>query len=292
MKIKKVLLVYKKSVYKIYFLERHSSYFGKQRWFPAAEIVRLRAAHRAHYQSLEHIEKVLKSKGIKYQKICRGRKVDAAGFDLVVTVGGDGTFLEAARAVKSQLVLGINSDPARSIGRFCPVRKEAFARLLDKILSGDIRFRHLHRLRLTLIQKKKKSRFNILNDILICHSNPAAISRYYLTIDGVREEQRGSGIWISTAAGSSGAIQSAGGRALSKFGKGVQYRPRELYFGFNPHYRHKGGIVFLQKPMTVESVMRNGRLYIDGAHLKLPFEFGDKAVFTHSPEPIRSIEGR
>ena len=57
---------------------------------------------------------------------------------------------------------------------------------------------------------------NVLNDILICHHNPGAMSRYYLTVGRVREEQRSSGVWIATAAGSSGGLHSAGGKVLPR----------------------------------------------------------------------------
>ena len=74
---------------------------------------------------------------------------------------------------------------------------------------------------------------NVLNDILVCHHNPGAMSRYFLTVEGTREEQRSSGVWIATAAGSSGGLHSAGGKVLTQKSKEFQYRPRELYRGKN-----------------------------------------------------------
>jgi len=48
------------------------------------------------------------------------------------------------------------------------------------------------------------------------------VSRYYLKIGNLREEQRDSGLWISTAAGSSGAIRSAGGKLFKNEEKKMQ----------------------------------------------------------------------
>ena len=132
-------------------------------------------------------------------------------------------------------------------------------------------------------------RLDVLNDILIGHRNPAAMSRYFLTLKNVREEQRNSGLWIATAAGSSGAIHSAGGQALAPESKKIQYMPRELYEGFNPHYRLRGGALELKTPMVVESLMPDGVVFVDGAHFKYPFVFGDKIMISNSPQPLKVV---
>ena len=46
---------------------------------------------------------------------------DTVGVDLVCSLGGDGTFLRTASVIKSPSlpILGINTDPARSVGHLC-----------------------------------------------------------------------------------------------------------------------------------------------------------------------------
>jgi len=68
------------------------------------------------------------------------------------------------------------------------------------------------------------------------------MSRYYLQVGKLLEEQRSSGVWIATAAGSTGGLRSAGGKVLPKEDKKFQYKPRELYYGKKTCYHLKGGI--------------------------------------------------
>ncbi|MDE2028085.1 MAG: hypothetical protein KGJ11_06060, partial [Candidatus Omnitrophica bacterium] len=130
---------------------------------------------------------------------------------------------------------------------------------------------------------------NVLNDILICHHNPAAMSRYYLSIGPIREEQRSSGIWIATAAGSSGGIHSAGGKILASESKDFQYKPRELYRGKTLHYHLTGGILKSSQKITLTSLMREGVVFVDGSHVCLPFSFGAKVLVNPSSNPLKII---
>src|SRR3990167_1664161 len=116
---KKVLLVYKKSAYQIYFLERKSSLYRQQKKFSQKEIHRFLRAHHSHYATLDVVRNILLNNKIRFSEAIRGWSFDDYEFDLVITVGGDGTFLEAARHIRKRLILGVNSDPQRSLGRFC-----------------------------------------------------------------------------------------------------------------------------------------------------------------------------
>ncbi len=284
----KVLLLYKNSTYASYFLSGKSRLKELRGISHHSEIGRFKETHEYHFRSLSHVERTLKSRNLSYTKVRRGDPVDYRRYYFVITVGGDGTFLEAARGIKNSLILGVNSDPAWSVGNFCAARAQNFEKVLDDVLTGGPTIRYYQRIMLTFPKGFTKA-VHVLNDILICHSNPAAISRYYLTIGKVREEQRSSGIWISTAVGSSGAIHSAGGRLLQPQSKKIQYRPRELYLWKNAHYTLKGGVVTLNKPLVVTSFMREGVVFVDGSHHKIPFPFGCSIKITQSPYPLKVV---
>ena len=83
----------------------------------------------------------------------------------------------------------------------------------------------------------------ILNDILVAHQCPAAMSRYRISVDGQCEEQYGSGVWISTAAGSTAGILSAGGRVMRPGSKRIQYMSRELFDRPDTAYSLRGGTI-------------------------------------------------
>ena len=130
MKNPKILLVYKRSSLSV--AGKLSARLRKTR--------RFENNHRTHYASLHLVESVLKRSGIKYHKHARGKGIDYKPYDLVITVGGDGTMLEAARGLNSrQVLLGVNSDPNWSVGQFCCCDAPHFETMLKKFLSGKAR---------------------------------------------------------------------------------------------------------------------------------------------------------
>ena len=65
--------------------------------------------------------------------------------------------------------------------------------------------------------------------MLFCHDCPASTTRYLLTFDGRTEDQISSGIWISTAAGSTSVIRSAGGKEMPPRSRRLQFAVREPF---------------------------------------------------------------
>ncbi len=289
MRIKNALVLYKHSAYENYFLKRGSSFRRQPRDFNPKDVSPFKSAHSEHYKTLSFIEDILRKKMVPYRKHARSSKIDFDRFDFVITVGGDGTFLEAARNVKGQAILGVNSDPKSSVGRFCFGNVSNFTALLERYLHGTAPSRWLQKILLKFLKQKVSA--CVTNDLLICHSNPAAMSRYQITVKGVEEIQHSSGVWVATAAGSSGAIKSAGGQALLFTSRKFQYQPRELYEKKGGGYRLKGGILSPGQTIRVKSLMRNGVIFIDGSHVRFPFHFGEVAEMTASKNFLEIIHG-
>ncbi|HBG60455.1 MAG: hypothetical protein A2Y03_04200 [Omnitrophica WOR_2 bacterium GWF2_38_59] len=284
----KALILYKLSNYEIYFLNKNSSLFGKKNKDIDNITKRFAEAHTAHYKTLAFVEDVLSEHKIKYEKYTRGENTGYSEYDLVITVGGDGTFLEASRKINNQLLIGVNSDTKRSVGKLCTCSSKSFKSTLDNILKNNFTIKKLHRLQ---IEKNNNVIFsNCLNEILICHSNPAAMSRYYLDINGVEEEQFSSGIWIATPCGSTGAINSAGGKKVNKYDKSFQFLARELYDCKGKKYYFKSGIANASSVISIRSLMRKGKIFIDGNHFSCPITYGDVIKVYISPKPLDSIE--
>ena len=267
---KKILVVYKKSAYQL-------------------GLKNLRRSHDFHYQTLAAVEKALKNfKEVNFDRLARGKVFDGRKFDLVVSVGGDGTFLDAARHLGSTPILGVNSAPGHSVGRFCPACPDDFEKTLDAYLHGRLKTKRIERMQVRV--NRKIWCHPVLNEVLVSHAVPAAMSRYLLKVGGKSEAQRSSGLWISTAAGSTGAIKSSGGKVLPLFSKQFQYLPRELFDGHGAGYHLKGGLLPATRPVvTVQSQMRGGRLYFDGAHQWLPFHYGDVLQIFLSKCPLKVI---
>jgi NAD+ kinase len=287
MQLNNVLVLYKRSAYKTFVLNAGDSFEGKKRSFLNKEMNRFKYAHDCHYEALEKVLKILKNYNINFKKFYRGRNVNFKKFDLIITVGGDGTFLEAARNLTSQIIIGVNSVPSLSVGNFCTANAENFEKILKLTLSKKSKINLLHRLRLDFDDNRKP--IDALNDILICHRNPAMLCRYYMNIGTKTEEQRSSGIWISTPAGSTGAIKSAGGKIVNAFDKSFQYKPRELYQGLLDKYILNGSVLSSKQKMELTSMMSKGKIYVDGAHHDYHFDYGDSISIKLSPNPIKTV---
>ncbi len=255
----------------------------------AAANTRFRQNHACHYETLRKIETILKSFGLSSHQHLRGIKSDHRNYSLIITVGGDGTFMHAARhARKDQLILGVNSDPSWSVGKFCSANAVSFEAILRQTLLKP-KFKKVYKLTACFLNENPMLKVESLNDILFCHANPAAMSRYTLAIGRMSEEQRSSGIWLSSAAGSTGAIFSAGGIRLPIESRAIQYMPRELYSGKEIHYDLKGGIIQHNKFIDITSKIPHGRVFFDGAHIKYPLTFGKTIRIQSSIDYIRMI---
>lgn len=283
MKIKKILVVYKKSAYQVYAKERKDSRFLGLLRKKHLVVQRILPSHQRHQACLKLVEQVLKKRGIQAKFLYRARKFDEAGFDLILTVGGDGTFLEASHRVIKKPILGVNSNPQDSIGMFCGFTCFQLDRALSDIEKGKMKPIKVIRLKVKL--GKTVLPILVLNDILITHTNPASMSRYVLRWRGKEEEHKSSGIWVSTPAGSTAAIRGAGGTVMPFLSKKFQFAIRELYQPIQKRNQMMKGVLHSKEQLVIISKMRAGRIYLDGSHLYFPFPIGERvAINTDAPK--------
>lgn len=285
--MKKVLLLYKKTVFSIYSEKNIIGASEPSNRLLKSQLIRLKKADAEHTNTLDYVKDTLKKCNITVKAYYREAHVPFEEFDTIITVGGDGTFLKAAASARNQTIIGVNSSLSFSVGRLCVANIKNFDQILARVQAGEFQLKKLQRLSLTIDGIRKA---DVLNDVLIAHLNPAVLSRYVLKVNGIEEEQRSSGLWVSTAIGSSGAIRSAGGRVLEPYSSEIQYLPRELYEGLNGTYRLKGGVLDPGKTIKIYSLMPQGNIYIDGTNRILPFTYGQELKISLSKLPIRTIK--
>jgi len=248
-------------------------------------------SHGLHQLTLKTVLRVLRAKGYEPIQVMRDKVHRLKGVDrkfrLVVTVGGDGTLLDTSHFVGKAPVLAVNSDPSRSVARFSGCKGEGFGRVLQGFLEGKLHPVPAARLEFSL--NGRKGRWLVLNDLLVTAASPAGTSRYILRVGRRTEEQLSSGLWISSAAGSTAASLSAGGKALPATAKKFEYVVREAYHRkFGPRRLLKG-ILSLGSRLEVVSRMKEGRIFVDGANLSVPFRMGDRLKVRVAKEPLRLI---
>ena len=280
----RALVVYKKSHYELYEARTGLQTLREQ----AHPFVRsMMLSHDANQRTLAAVHRAFETVGVRYDCIYRGELRSAAGYDLLCSVGGDGTFLEVARHSVTTPVLGINSDPQRSIALFCAADQNTVQKRLEAVLAGQ-----LHEVRLARLQVAINGApldFYALNDLLFCHANPAAMTTYTLRLGDVKEAQKSSGVWFASAAGSTAAIRSAGGRRLPLRSRRLQYLVREPYVADGLPYRLGKGVVAPDAQLELTSKTRQGRLYMDGSHRHVPCGLGDVMQVSAAAPPLRVL---
>lgn len=286
----RVLVVYKKDAYQQYLQGQRDPRLIQLLRRGHPDVVDMRRAHAVHEEALDGVTHALRTLQVDFDLADRadvspvprlhrgaspwyGVRVRRR-YDLIVSVGGDGTFLQAARSVTRTPILGVNSDPSRSEAVFCAATRRTFATLCRLALARRLPRLRLYRLELLLNGRRAPQR--ALNDVLIAHDDPATMSRYRLRVGGREELQKSSGVWISTAAGSSSAVLAAGGVRLPWGSRRFQYRPRELYQGRLLRSRLTGSILAPTTSVRVTWLMRRGCVFLDGPRVKIPLRFADR----------------
>ena len=275
------------------------------------EDAKVLAADREHQHSISVVRESIALSGVQWREVEVIDPEDVAWADCIICVGGDGTFLKASRHIQENdglPIVGVNSAPSSSFGFFSAADHHSFPTLLRRILDGSALLCPLWRARLCV--NGTAVGHPVLNEILFCNPIPSATTRYLLTNRGVTQLQQSSGIWISTAAGSTGAILGAGGQLMHLSDYRFQYRVRELFSlpithprrleatDF-PHIHYNSASVQSSSPLLTHgfldadfhfiSRMMTGCLYLDGSILAIPVQFNDRVSVRRTERPLQWV---
>ncbi|KAI3466021.1 hypothetical protein Pfo_022684 [Paulownia fortunei] len=248
-----------------------------------------------HKNAINFCRDILRKKVIKSKVVFRSDlSQPIRDVDLVITIGGDGTLLQASHFMDDSIpVLGVNSDPTRpeevdefselfdatrSTGYLCAATVNNFEQILDGILESRSEPSELARMAVSLNSKLIST--SALNDVLLAHPCPAVVSRFSFRITRNGKpfssllHSRSSGLRVSTAAGSTAAMLSAGGYAMPISSKELQYMVREpISSGPTSHLMH--GFVKSDETIAITWFCGEGFLYIDGSHVVHSIQHGD-----------------
>jgi NAD kinase len=150
-----------------------------------------------------------------------------AATDLVVTLGGNGLVVNAAKYVEAQPIIAVNPDPERFDGILLMFKVEQAAAAAKRVIDGKAAIR-----KVTLAEAQLNDGQGLLafNDFYIGTRTHVA-ARYRIAHGKAGEKQISSGILVSTGAGSTGWINSCLVMAagVSAFmGQKVEARPLAL----------------------------------------------------------------
>lgn len=279
---KPILVVAKKSMYEVYGLERKDPGFLAVLKNDPCHANNLMRSHEENRRAIEMVLEYLSSRGLSFI-VSSDLTPPQEEVSLIVSVGGDGTLLAASHLAENVPVVGVNSRPGSSIGRFCPADRGNFRRVLDSIFSGRREARELMRMDIWVNGVHRSP--HVLNDLLFAGTTPASAVMYNIRLDEVEEYQRSSGVWVSTPAGSTAGIHAAGGRKMPLSEEKMQFLVREPYRGKGIEYRLQRGI--FRDGLSITNLTPDGIAYLDGARIQLRLAYGDVLEPKRSPSPLK-----
>jgi len=287
-RLSKVILFHKRSTYELRAIEFRDSRFIELLEQEHMAVRLVKKSHSEHTTTLERLSQELKKRKISFTSQVRSsltRKIE--DIDLLIAVGGDGTFLDASHYLDKVPILGVNSALSTSFGHFCLGNENNFGSMIDKIESETLSSFNL--MRLVVILNGKPLPFYALNEVLIAHKNPAATSRYIIAKNNDNEEQLSSGVWISTAAGSTGSMRAVGGQVLPITSRQFQYYVREPCIRPGDKKQLQQGLLEEGESIKFISQMRQGTIFIDGQHIEYPFTGGDEVIIKANGIDLRAF---
>lgn len=204
--------------------------------------------------------------------------------DLVIAVGGDGTFLTAARAIAQYDIPLVGVNLGR-LGFLTDISPEQLIRSLEQLLQGNFRKEKRHLLRTKVIRDEQViQEETAVNEVAIHRWVTPSMIEIVTKIDGVYlNSQRSDGLIVSTPTGSTAYSLSAGGPILHPSLNALVLVP------LNPHTLSNRPIV-LDDSVEIElsfcqTKQINAQVTCD--HVEIPgVLISDKILLTKDPKAL------
>ncbi len=241
-----------------------------------------------HRQVLAEIKRLFAKYKIKatFGKRSKFSKYLGKDFDLVLSVGGDGTLLRAARIAQDAAIFGINSNVKKSEGVLCSATADDFIKKLKQVIEGNFFVKNFTKSRVFL--KNSGKSYDALNEIYFGSANSYITSRYSLSFGANEEEQKSSGVVIATGLGSTAWYRSITKEVFSPELRELRFVVREPYWGRLSGINLKEGRVFGEEKLLLKSKMRDAVVAIDSIK-KLPLDNQKEVQVGVSPKSTRLV---
>jgi hypothetical protein len=207
--------------------------------------------------------------------------------DLVITLGGDGTFVESANRIEDTYILGINANPDTSEGALTSIDVEEIGEL-DKILDGNYNVKTRQRadvIRNGVILPERST-----NETYVGAKSRFHASRYILKYKNCAEEQRSSGVIVSSGTGSKAWFKSAGGKEFGSGEEKLSFIVSEPYYGKRIYCPSTfGGEILSDEKIEIESTRDFGGILAIGFKT-YEFNRGDIVQIKLSDKPLKVLE--
>ena len=208
--------------------------------------------------------------------------------DVLVVLGGDGTFLRAARAVAEVDVplLGINLG---KVGFLSMAEATELEDVLAKVLAGDYEIDERMAIEGRILPGGKEqgaTRHVALNDIVIARGSLARVCRFDVAIDESHLATFiADGLVVASPTGSTGYSFSAGGPILDPISRNLVVTPIAAYLS-----AIRSVVVSPRQVVRCRVVDAHEALVSVDGREDLPIQVGDVVEVHALEQPIRFVE--
>jgi len=204
-----------------------------------------------------------------------------AGSDLILSLGGDGTLLRAARiaCLEGITILGVNLG---GVGFNAELEGTEVLEKLPELLSGQGWIDERAMLEVRLPQKEVGS-FQALNDAVVGRGAISQIIEVKADISGQPlTTYRADGVIVATATGSTAYSLAAGGPVLYPQAKEILLTP------ISPHLSLRHPLVLPPEAVVRLEALHEARLSIDG-QIEFQLDRGEAVLVQGSPYVTRLL---
>ena len=214
----------------------------------------------ADQSMVEHAIETLGKEGVQAEEMHRDADAELKDADLVLTLGGDGTFLAGARVAAPHgiPVLGVNLG---RLGFLTELEAEDLQEGLRQFLAGSYRIEERTMLHVTLLRAGRSVVQQIgLNEVVVDHTGEARILRLEIDVAGQAVGIiDADGAIVATASGSTAYALASGGPILEPTLEDLVLVP------MSPFALTVRPIVFAPKQDVTLTVVRGpGEMRVDG----------------------------
>lgn len=207
--------------------------------------------------------------------------------DLVCVLGGDGTFLRAARAIGGSGVPALGVNLGR-VGFLAKVESEDLETALDQVRAGDYGVEDRFRIAARLVRADGSSEDHAcLNEVVVARGSRVRMIRLEVEVSGSHlATYVADGVVVATPTGSTAYSFSAGGSILDPRLRNMIITPIAAYL--SPLHSVVAG-----EDHTVHLTLReahDGALVSLDGQVDLPMAVGDRVEVRALPEPMRLIQ--
>jgi NAD+ kinase len=167
--------------------------------------------HQRHYAAYDLLLKNLEKNNLLFVSI-KDRQIqetDFGDYQIIVTLGGDGTFINSCAKITSQKIIGINSEPRKSVGGLAKFVPGDIIGLCKKIVTNELEVDNWDRLCAKI--NGEELPFWAINEILISKPSIYQTSKLHIKVGNTEGFCYGNGIIVATQRGSTAFYHSASG---------------------------------------------------------------------------------